>query len=257
MNRYAGGMFCLCKPVVQGVAWFQPPPLLHRRAILSARVPRGWRLFAFRDGSAPARRATTRRWTAIGVFLAVAALVFPSCYAADVALATGSGQSLLTASVLAPTPLSDSLPRLSLDLAFATDETPQGGSFLDSFSVSLRSADGSRTALLLTADAFGLQLAPPNPGGFSIAPGSIRTEVIPYFGSASDPAGRVAIAVSFDVPLEFTAQTNTVLFDLFDNGNAAGSLGLARNIAVVPEPAIGLLLLAGTVVGLFIKRFRS
>src|SRR5688572_24365272 len=102
-----------------------------------------------------------------------------SVRAADSVLRTGEGGPLQTATVPLIIPGASLFPQLSFEFAFATDETPQAGTFHDSVTFTLQTTNQSSLAILLTLDAFGLQLAPPTPGGVAIPPGSLQANPIP------------------------------------------------------------------------------
>ena len=176
--------------------------------------------------------------------------------AADFVLQTGTGNPLQTVTVPLEMPAINALPQLRFEIAFATDEIPQAGTFHDSVSFTLQTADESSTALLLTMDAFGLQAAPPNPGGFPIPPGALQIMEIPYFGSAGDPAMRAAYAVLFTAPMQFTEQANNSFFDLFDNLDPVSSVAHLRNVTVVPEPQLAWILLSGLGIMALFQRMR-
>jgi hypothetical protein len=166
-------------------------------------------------------------------------------------LQTGVGQPLQTASLPLTIPTPSLQPILLFNFGFSTDETISSGSFSDSLTFTLQSADGLTTALILTADLTGVNWAPSNPGGVLINPDGIgRTPIaIPVF--AQGFSTRFAWSVSFPVPSGFTGGPATLYLDLFDNQNALNSLGWADNIAIVPEPGVlvlgfwGLALLFG------------
>ncbi len=161
-------------------------------------------------------------------------------------LQTGSGAPLLSQQVVLSSAGSIS-PILRLDFGFATDEVPTPGVFLDSFTISLRGASSSETAVLVTADASGVLWAPISPGAVPLEDSVIQRQAIPP-PSMQPILGRgVAFAVQVPVPAEFTGSSLTVDFDLFDNQNASASLGWYTPpvVASVPEPPGGLLLGAG------------
>lgn len=177
-----------------------------------------------------------------------------STWGASSRFETGGGVPLQTA--VEEAVLAAESARLLFEFAFATDEVPAPGSFLDSVAFTLQTGNSSSTAILLTMDASGLSIAPSTPGGVTINPAMLLVTPVAFFGSAGDPTMRSAYAVSFDVPAEFLGGANHFYFDLFDNGDSVRSAGYFQNLVVVPEPSLAWLLLAGLTTVAAFKRFR-
>jgi hypothetical protein len=76
-----------------------------------------------------------------------------------VVLTTGRGPALVSTNIVLGWDFTWSSVKLQLDFGFATQETNNPGTFLDSFSLSLQNGDHSGTALLLTADYWGVNWA--------------------------------------------------------------------------------------------------
>jgi hypothetical protein len=121
---------------------------------------------------------------------------------------------------------------LQFEFGFGTDEIEAPGTFFDSFSITLESADGSATALLLTADLLGPLWAPPNPGGLELAPEDLSREEIDFNTAHGSFARAYAFAVSLLIPQAFLGQMTEIFFDLFDNLNELQSTGYFSQLEV-------------------------
>ncbi len=163
-------------------------------------------------------------------------------------LNTGGGQPLV--SEVRPLFVDAALvqPRLQFNFGFATDESFVPNTFLDSFTVTIQSANQLFTAVYLTTDAGGTMLAPPTPGTLVIDPATINTDALAYPSLQPVLVLQRAFQVSALIPSQFLGTSINVYFDLFDNLNANASQGWFSDLRVtaVPEPhAWVLLLLAG------------
>jgi hypothetical protein len=189
-------------------------------------------------------------WPAIASFwfLSIAALVGQGALGPTVLL-TGTGQPLVTESRTIQTLSNTGEMRLSVQLGFSTEETSQPGIFADSFSLTLQPANNSLTPILyFTMDAGGVVWAPPSPGTFPIDPDSILRTAVSF--PTLDPELPNQLSFQFDAPIPngYGGQPLTLRFDLFDNGNAARSLGWFSEPAIVPEPsAVALLSLTSLI----------
>ena len=99
-------------------------------------------------------------------------------------LRTGTGEATVSLSLSLQVPATSA--RLSFEFGFATDERPELGAFLDSFSLTLRTTDTVSTSLLLTSDESGVTWAPDSPPALALDPNSLDRNPIPFpsFGSA-------------------------------------------------------------------------
>ena len=183
-------------------------------------------------------------------------LAVPSVRAQDASVhvfRTGGSFPLGESVSLAPFPAGGDA-RLEFDFGFATTETASPGDLHDSFTASLEGASGA-FAFLVTSDAFGSLWAPINPDGSRFPVGNIGLlTILPPI--AVTPAALVdSYHVTVAIPEGFRAQALTLRFDLFDNLDAASSVGFFRGVQSVPEPstvatlAIGAVLLAGGIRG--------
>jgi len=146
-------------------------------------------------------------------------------------LRTGTGQPLVSLSLSLEIPAAPS-SRLTFDFGFATAESPVPETFLDSFSISLQRKDLSATALLLTADSFGLDWAPPNPAGLLLNPDSIKREPIPFPSFGAELPQKFSFSVSVPLPFEFVGRSSTLFLDLFDNQNQLDSLAFLAELKI-------------------------
>lgn len=135
-------------------------------------------------------------------------------------------------------------PFLTFDMGFATDETVQPQTFLDSLTVTLHEPSANLFYVYLTADAGGFLWAPETPGGEVVDSQSIFREPISF---QLDTTLQSREAYSIRVPLDssFAGKTVNIHFDLFDNGDGLSSLGWFNNVSVVPEPGALVIALAG------------
>ncbi len=169
-------------------------------------------------------------------------------------LRTGNGPVTETYPLLFPGSV-DNL-RLQFNFGFGTDETPQGGQLLDSFTVTLQDSRMESTAIYLTIDASGVLWAPPTPGTIGMDPNSISHSPIPFGNVQPSHSSETAYFVDAPIPSQFAGTAATLYFDLFDNGNSSSSLGWFSDVAVVPEPSTAVLGGIGAAILLFFYRLR-
>ena|SRR5438093_6400189 len=169
-------------------------------------------------------------------------------------LRTGGGSVTETYPLLFPASVDN--VRLQFNFGFGTDETPQGGQLLDSFTVTLQDNSMQSTAIYLTADASGVAWAPATPGTISMDPNSINRSPISFGNVQPSHANETAYHVDALIPSQFAGTTATLYFDLFDNGNSVSSLGWFSDVAVVPEPGTAVLGGIGAAIFIFFCRFR-
>jgi hypothetical protein len=145
---------------------------------------------------------------------------------------TGTNETLLTFSLPFDAPATNTATALQFEFGFATSEFDAPGSFLDSFSVTLQNSDQSATALLLTADATGVQWAPSNPGGLALSPTNLASLAVPFPNLSPSLPLQFAFAVVLPLPIQMVGKSLTLFFDLFDNLNQLGSLAYVRDARV-------------------------
>jgi hypothetical protein len=181
-------------------------------------------------------------------FLSIAALVGQGTLRPTV-LVTGTGQPLVTESRTIQTLSNAGEMRLSVHLGFSTEETSQPGIFADSFSLTLQPANSSLAPILyFTMDAGGVVWAPPSPGTFPIDPDSILRTPVSFPTLNPELPNQLSFQFDAPIPNEYVGQALSLHFDLFDNGNAARSLGWFSEPAIVPEPSeVALLFLASLI----------
>ncbi len=163
-------------------------------------------------------------------------------------LADTSGPSTLQSVSLPLGPeVSEVVPgRLRYQVGFGTFEVSSTGFLYDSLTLSLARADGSGSVVLVTADVFGLTVAPLQPGGLLSGGGGISVSEITV--GLPELAGLpTAFAYNVDVELPPALRDIPLLttFDFFNNGDLALSRGFAM---VVPEPSEWALLVTGLAV---------
>jgi len=179
----------------------------------------------------------------------ICALEFVRGQGVIVPLNTGGGQPLVTEMSTVTVGADLLQPRLEFNFGFATDESVAPETFLDSFTLTIQDANRVFTAVLLTADASGTELAPTTPGTVAIDPATISTAAIAYPNLQPVLANQQAFQASVAIPTQFFGGEVDVFFDLFDNLDARASQGWFSDLRVtaVPEPqACTLLLLAGS-----------
>src|SRR5687767_381319 len=137
---------------------------------------------------------------------------------------TGGNEPLLTLSVPLGAAPTNSPSFLQFDFGFGTSEIDTNDTFFDSFSVTLQRNDQPTTALLLTADATGVQWAPANPGGLTLNPADVEHSEGAFPNLDPPTPVRFAFSVSFAIPMALAGGPLTLFFDFFDNLNSIASL---------------------------------
>jgi hypothetical protein len=206
-------------------------PYCGSAALASARVVPGKQTVAAMKGRLRELLSVWQWGLILGQCLARA---LPAADAPSV-LMTGAGAALVSTQQVLQVSMTIPAPRLQFDFGFASDEIPTTNSFVDSFSVTLQVSGPSTTLLLLTVDAFGVQWAPPNPGGMDWSTANISRQQIPFPIMATNLDFRLAYSVSLTLPPDFAGHTATLFLDLFDNANQLSSLGFLDHLAVVPS----------------------
>ena len=160
-------------------------------------------------------------------------------------LPTSGGSALVSAeTLLDPRGVDD--PAVRFAFGFATEEQALPSFLLDSFTVSLADSTlSSRVGYYLTADATGLQIAPATPGSIPVDFQSISLTLQPFPEGLTALPLRQAWLVTAAIPESLQNTPVSLHFDLFDNGDASGSLAWASAVGLVPEPATGALFLFG------------
>ena len=138
-----------------------------------------------------------------------------------------------------------SLGHFQYEIGFGTSEEPATGSLFDSLTISLAQPDGSQSAIIVTADVFGLTIAPISPGSVLAGGGNILVQpVSPNSTTLRDSPTMFAYSVSVSLPPALAGQDLRSTFSFFNNGDAAPSVGHA---SVVPEPKASMLALTGCI----------
>lgn len=135
--------------------------------------------------------------------------------------------------------------RLRYQVGFGTHEVSTTGFLYDSLTVSIARADGPGSAILVTADVFGLTVAPLQPGGLLSGGGISVAELSVDLPELSGFPVAFAYQVDVDIPPALRDFPLLTTFDFFNNGDLALSRGFAM---VVPEPSEWALLLTGLAV---------
>ena len=117
-----------------------------------------------------------------------------------VALRTGDGVPLQTEARSMMVNASLREPRLQFSFGFATEENVVPDRILDSFTVMLQDSNRLFTLVCLTADASGVLLAPPTPGGLPLDPATISAQAIPYPSLQPVLPSRSAFQISLPFP---------------------------------------------------------
>lgn len=176
------------------------------------------------------------------VFLAVACMGFDASGQGDQeilnTLDTVDGQ-VISSGVrpVMPGLVGDSLV-LSLKVGFGTDEVFEPGTIFDAFSLTLQTADFSRTWVLATFDVSGVVWAPATPGAETLSESSIARTSINYPSLLPDFSFRHAYALEIALPGDAMGQPLNLYFDLFNNQNNVASQGWFTDVVVVPEPSV-------------------
>jgi len=126
--------------------------------------------------------------------------------------------------------------RFEFQVGFETDERPAPRFLSDSFTISLTGSTPDEAITVATLDAFGLSIAPSNPGGRFLPLSAIRMESAPLLAPPKFSTA-VSYRITVDIPEALQGRYQTVALDLFDNQNGTGSRGLtAGPVEVIPEP---------------------
>lgn len=143
---------------------------------------------------------------------------------------------------------------VELKFGFETDEIFGPGQIFDAFTLTMQSADGILTAILVTVDASGVVFAPEGVGPQSLPDTSISHTEIPSPSLTPHLAKQVSFSVQAILPDSWSGKNATLYLDLFDNNNGILSQGWMSDLVVVPEPALWPLV---PLAGLVLLRRRS
>lgn len=147
---------------------------------------------------------------------------------------SGNQGSVLTRSNLSFQVPADQAASLRFEVGFATDEPLSSGEFPDSLTLTLRNADRTVSAALLTVDRFGPSWAPADPAGQRFG-GTLAYEALPALDLAHAYALRFSFIVAVELPrLLLGPPGGLLLLSLFDNLDGAASLGWVRNWSLGP-----------------------
>jgi hypothetical protein len=151
-------------------------------------------------------------------------------------LQTGNGTVLVRTNLSWSAPTNLTHPALVFAFGFASDELFEPDTFFDSFSITLRNADRSFVAPIVTADLLGATLAPANPDGTQFGESDVQPESLAFPPLGSTYRFEQAFLVLVVLPPALAGQTGTVAVSLFDNLNTNRSVGFVNYISVVPGP---------------------
>lgn len=152
-------------------------------------------------------------------------------------LQTGLGISLQNWSVSLAPPAGVQARSVEFTVGFASAEPPQPATFLDSFSVFLRSSPPTATALLVTADAPGFVWQPPLPGGLTLEALALRSVEVPWpLAPDLSPGNYSAYRVTFALPPALQSGMLELRASLFDNLNLHVSLGFIDDVVLRTDP---------------------
>lgn len=126
---------------------------------------------------------------------------------------------------------------LEFEFGFSTDEAVTN-TFVDSFSATMQTGDAAATVVYLTADASGVQWAPPTPGTISVDSGTIIRQEVPFPSLEPVHAQSWSYRVVAPIPSAFQGQTVNFYFDFYNNLDGIHSLAWFSPVTVtaVPEP---------------------
>lgn len=143
---------------------------------------------------------------------------------------------------------------LQFKLGFGTDEVFAPGTIFDAFSVTLQTADFSRTWVLATFDASGVVWAPATPGAEMLDGSGIGRTSINSPSFLPDFSFRQAYALEMALPDGAAGQPLNLYFDLYNNQNQIASQGWFTDVIIVPEPGVMALAAVGLVMLWWLRR---
>jgi hypothetical protein len=149
---------------------------------------------------------------------------------------------LVRAEVPWSAPTNYSHPALVFAFGFATDEVIEPDQFFDAFTVTLRNADRSFVAPIVTADLFGIILAPESPDGAQLQPEGFVPETLVFPTNAGSFRFQQAYLLMFVMPPDLIGRTGTVGLTLFDNLNSRRSMAFLNHLSIVPGPGTFMIL---------------
>jgi len=152
-------------------------------------------------------------------------------------LETGQGVALQRIEVPVVIPTNYPTVGLRLDVSFGTDEQVVAGEFLDSLTVTLRTTNRSHSVTVLTADRFGVTLAPESPLGL-LDP--LKDFLI---GPADPDPGNTLFAFQshqrtlVQIPAAFLTEPSVLVLSLFDNEDSEVTRAVIARLRVRPGAA--------------------
>lgn len=198
------------------------------------------------------RSAVSFSLTTLTVSLLLAAGLAPTAtgqgtFGTPVVLDTRSGEAFLSAERELFVPAGFVNPALRMKVGFGTDEVFGPGGFLDSFTLTLQTADRLETWILATFDAGGPVWAPPTPGTTPLTEADVHRSAIDYPSLTPVLAQRWAYDLEVALPPSMVTGSSgfeyLVYFNLFSNTDGIHSEGWFADLTLVPEPgstALGL-----------------
>lgn len=191
-----------------------------------------------------------KRWLATGLVSALgggmALAATGSGFGAGWVADTSVPSTLQSVSLPLGPEVSEVVPgRLRYQVGFGTFEVSSTGFLYDSLTISLARADGSGSVILVTADVFGLTVAPLQPGGLLSGGGISVSEITAGLPELTGLPTAFAYNVDVELPPALRDIPLLTTFDFFNNGDFALSRGFAM---VVPEPSEWALLVTGLAV---------
>lgn len=161
----------------------------------------------------------------------------PNLTAGATFLETGSGSALVRTNFQWSAPTNLSHPAILFAFGFATDEAFAPAEFFDAVSITVRNADRSFVAPVLTADVFGLTAAPENPDGSQFGEKDVLAEPLQVLDTTfAALRSQQSFLILVSLPPALAGQTGTLGVSLFDNFDGERSLAFINHIAVVPGP---------------------
>jgi hypothetical protein len=142
--------------------------------------------------------------------------------------------------------------RLQYEIGFSTRDTVDLGVLFDSLTIALARGDGSSAANLVTADVFGLTIAPLSPTGLLANGGITAQETSLQITPLDNATMSYAYVVDVALPPSLVGTDLRTTFSFFNNGDSTPSVGYA---SVIPEPPPSVLIVfVGAILWVYRKR---
>ncbi len=208
-----------------------------------------------RVGAVPRSWAMPRRLWALAAFLVIAcgegSAIAQSSFETVTTLNSTPGQAVVTeVRPVRIEPGQTGPSVLQFSVGFGTDEVFGPGTIFDAFSLTLQTADASRTWLLATFDASGVVWAPLTPGTTPFDESAILRTAVQTPNGLPDFKLHQAFSVEIQVPDNPAGQPLNLYFDLANNQNSVASQGWFSEVVLVPEPGVTSLGILGAVLAL-------